>query len=477
MFSTKSLNQLEKWHYSEGTLREKDPVSFSTFAKMTDQFANLGCTELLVKPLSLHQDNEKNQIYLGSSSNELMSILPGQQNFRNASSSTLKRKSNTKSLIIETALKFSWINEGSEPSLAPFTKIIDYFQYPEIRLSGFLRGCTNPPDALRRERQSRYGRRCLVIGISGDQIFATVITDSTPTIIDKLLSLPKWQPYDLFHVLALSNSAPPLIDPTKLLAEIRAITGKKHDGCSLKTLGGTPEPYLAVNGGGYTLEALLGIPRNSSGAPDKYGFEIKSFSTNRITLMTPEPDFGYRHDQGLTAFLMKFGWKGTKNDGSYRFNGKHNTLGIYPKSKLELKILNWDSITNSPDGNGSPDIVLINPNTDEIAAGWTFSKLSASWGRKHAGGIYVQSTRSQPVNAARPPRYTFGPTVHCGLGTSPLYLMKAIGTGNVYLDPGDRVNSAGEEKKRTQWRIEKPRGVTLGDALSILYDQMTTYQL
>ena len=123
-------------------------MSFSTFAKMTDQFANLGCTELLVKPLSLHQDNEKNQIYLGSSSNEMMSILPGQQNFRNASSSTLKRKSNTKSLIIETALKFSWINEGSEPSLAPFTKIIDYFQYPEIRLSGFLRGSNNPPDAL-----------------------------------------------------------------------------------------------------------------------------------------------------------------------------------------------------------------------------------------------------------------------------------------------------------------------------------------
>ena len=452
-------------------------MSFSTFAKMSNQFASLGCTELLVKPLSQHQDNEKNQIYLGSSSNELMSILPGQQHFRSASSSTSKRKSNTKALIIETSLKFSWISENLPPSLAPFTKIIDYFQYPEIRLSGFLRGSPNPPDALRRDRQSQYGRRCLVIGISDDQIFATVITDKTPTIINKLLSLPKWQPYDLFHVLTLSKVAAPLIDPTKLLAEIKAITGKKHDGCSLKTLGGIPDPYFAVNGGGYTLEALLGIPRNSSSAPDKYGFEIKSFSTNRITLMTPEPDFGYRHDQGLTAFLHKFGWKGTKNDGSYRFNGKHNTLGIYSKSNLELKILNWDSATNTPDGNGSPDVVLINPNTDEIAAGLTFSKLSASWGRKHAGGIYVQTTRSQSVSPARPPRYTFGPTVHSGLGTSPLYLMKAIGTGKVYLDPGDRVNSAGEEKKRTQWRIEKPRGVALGDALSILYDQMKTHQL
>ena len=452
-------------------------MSFSTFAKMSDEFAKLGCTELLVKPLSPHQDNEKNQIYLGSSSNELLSILPGQKNFRNASTSTTKPKSNTKSLIIETSLEFSWIGEGFTPSLAPYAKIIDYFQYPEIRLSGFLRSCTNPPDALRRERQSLYGRRCLVLGVSGDQIFATVITDKNPAITDKLLSLPKWKPYELFHVLNLSSSTAPLIDPARLLSEIQAIAGRKHEGCSLKTLGGNPEPYFAVNGGGYTLEALLGIPRNSAAAPDKYGFEIKSFSTNRITLMTPEPDFGYRHDQGLTAFLHKFGWKGTKNDGSHRFNGKHNTIRRYPISNLELRILNWDSVTNSPDGNGSPDVVLVDADTNEVAAGWTFTKLSTSWGRKHAGGIYVETTRSQPLNAARPPQYTFGPTVHCGLGTSPLYLMKAISQGNVYLDPGDRVNSAGEEKKRTQWRIEKPRGVTLGDALSILYDQLTTYQL
>jgi hypothetical protein len=317
----------------------------------------------------------------------------------------------------------------------------------------------------------------LVIGISGEQIFATVVTDKTPNLNDALLALPKWKTYELFHVLTLSGASSPLIDPTKLLAEIQAIAGQKHDGCSLKALGGIPDPYFAVNGGGYTLEALLGIPKNSAAAPDKYGFEIKSFSTNRITLMTPEPDFGYRHDQGLTAFLDKFGWKGTKNDGSRRFNGKHNTLRKYPISNLELKILNWDHSMNTPDGNGSPDVVLIDADTAEIAAGWTFSKLSQSWGRKHAGGIYVKTTRSQPISSARPPQYKFGPTVHCGLGTNPLYLMKAIAEGKVYLDPGDRVNAAGEEKKRTQWRIEKPRGVTLGDALSILYDQLTTYEL
>ena len=33
--------------------------------------------------------------------------------------------------------------------------------------------------------------------------------------------------------------------------------------------------------------------------------EIKAFLSTTITLMTPEPDFGYRYEQGLTSFLYK----------------------------------------------------------------------------------------------------------------------------------------------------------------------------
>ena len=55
--------------------------------------------------------------------------------------------------------------------------------------------------------------------------------------------------------------------------------------------------------------------------------------------------------------------------------------------------------------------------------------------------------------------------------------MKSIALGLVYLDPGDRINAAGEEKKRTQWRIAKGRGLTFGQTLAPLYDEMTQYEI
>lgn len=452
-------------------------MAFTTYAKMRKAFIDRGCSELLIKQLSPHQDNEKNQVYLGGSSNELISILPGEDKLRSKSTSVAKKRSNTRFLIIEKSIKLFWLNESEPEAYAPHAKIINYFQYPEIRLSGFLRGCPNPPDALRRDNQHSYGRRFLVLGISGEEIYATVVTDMQREIIQKILPLPKWEPYKLFKVLTLTKASSPLIDPTKLLAEIRLLSGKKYEGCSLKERGQKPQPYFASNGAGYTLEALLDIPKNSNSGPDKYGFEIKAFTRNRITLMTPEPDFGYRYEQGLTAFLHQFGWPGTKKDGSHRFNGKHNTLRAYPLSNLKLEILHWDAVHGVPTGKGNPDVILVDNDTREIAAGWTFTKLSASWSKKHAGGMYVQATRAQPLRTAKPPRYSFGPEIHCGIGTSPLYLLKAISEGRIYLDPGDRVDSIGQEKKRTQWRIDKPRGVKLSEALSHLYDDMKTYQI
>ena len=53
---------------------------------------------------------------------------------------------------------------------------------------------------------------------------------------------------------------------------------------------GEVKPYNARNGGGYTLEALLGVIPNGRAEPDFMGWEIKAHSGSRITLMTPEPN-------------------------------------------------------------------------------------------------------------------------------------------------------------------------------------------
>ena len=454
-------------------------MGFSTIEGLKAAFLSNGCSDLLIKPLSAHQDNEKNQIYLGGSSeggltDALFSILPGEQSFRSSSSSTAKRDSDPKRLIIETKLNLFWLDEGKEPALAPNATIINYFQYPEIRLSGFLSGCSNPPDPLRRRNQQTYGRRFLVFGISNDDVFATVITESEHAFTNELLELPKWPSGNLFHQLKASSDSIDLINPDQLLEELRQLSGIPHQSRSLNSAGEIILSSAANHGGGYTLEALLGIRRNSSSSPDKYGIEIKTFTSPPITLMTTEPDFGYRYEVGKAEFLRKFGWPGARNDGSLRFNGKHNTLTTNRESCLSLKILNWDVETNLPNGNGSPDVVLINPITEEIAAGWSFKKLSASWSKKHAGGMYVHTKKTE---ASQTPMYQFGPDVHFGLGTSPIFFLSAISTGSVYLDPGDRMYESGSLKSRIQWRLLKPRAVTLRDALNSLYDKVTTYQI
>ena len=467
-------------------------MTFSTINRLKYAFAQQGCNEILIKPLALNQDNEKNQIYLGHS-NELFSIIPGTVAFRGASESTSKNASVVGRSIIENSITLLWLNEGKEPSLAPNARIIDYFQYPEMRLSGFLSGCKNPPDSLRRDHQDAYGQRVLVLGISEEKVFATVISQKEDSFVAHLLSQPEWPAHPLFRSMQLAPVEPAeetqvseyartlvnaiTIDPKKLLEELRKIGGYKHPSTVLKSVGEPLMPFRGTQGAGWTLESILGIPRNSSGNPDKYGFELKTYLSTKITLMTPEPNFGVRYEKGLKTFLKEFGWVGAKNDGSLRFNGKHSTVNVYKKSGLKLELEHWNYESNSPDGKGSPNVLLINPLTKEIAAGWTFEKLAEKWGRKHAGAMFVQANKFIQDEGTLPSHYSYGPDAYCGLGTSPLHLMKSIALGLVYLDPGDRINAAGEEKKRTQWRITKGRGRTFGQTLAPLYDEMTQYEI
>jgi hypothetical protein len=452
-------------------------VSYTSLQSLTKSFESLGCSEILIKLLAVNQDNEKNQIYLGYSL-ELLSILPGRVSFRTPSESKSKSASNPGQSLVEHALEFYWIEDGKAPAIAPKAKIIDYFQYPEMRFSGFLSGCENPPDSLRRDSQDGYGRRVLVLGVSDQKVYGTVLTDKSSNLVDEIIRSPHWPIHTMFKHLKIASSIEKVINPDQLLNELRAIgSTSKYESQILRTSGCTTEPFRGSQGAGWTLEALLGIPRNSSGLPDKYGFELKAFLSSTITLMTPEPNFGYRYDKGLTAFLKKYGWEGTKKDGSQRFNGKHNTLGVYKKSGLKLEIENWDMDSNSPTGSGSPNILLIDPKSRDIAAGWTFEKLAEKWGKKHAGAMYVKAHKYLQEPGPLASHYSFGPQVYCGRGTSALLFLKAIGLGVVYLDPGDRVNEQGEEKKRTQWRVSKGRGTNFDSTLAPLYDEMQIFEI
>ena len=66
--------------------------------------------------------------------------------------------------------------------------------------------------------------------------------------------------------------------------------------------------------------ALRVIP-NGKAEPDFLGWEIKAYSSSRITLMTPEPDGGMYGEEGVKVFVREFGTP-TGDDTLY-FTGTH----------------------------------------------------------------------------------------------------------------------------------------------------------
>ena len=430
----------------------------------------------LVKLLSPNQDNEKNQIYLGTS-DSLLSQFPGELSFLGGSQSGAKSHSDLGRGKEVLSLNFSWLGIDGVRSPAPQTKLIYYFQYPEIRMSGFLTGSPEAPRALRRRFQDEYQWRVLILGISGNEVFGMVITDRNGEgLLDEFRGLPRFPGQELLLQLPLTSQSS-ATNLHSLSNELADIAGIWHPGVRL---GGNPPaltPYQGPQGSGWTLEALLSIPMNSRSEPDKFGYEMKVLAhTGALSLITSEPDFGLRKELGLSDFLHRYGWPGKKDDGSFRFNGEHNTLRPYPASGAQVEIDHWDAAINGPDGTGEPTVMVIHEDTGAVLAGWTLESLAAKWSKKHAGCIYVEYDR-YPEREGLASHYRYGPRAYCGLGTSVNNLLRALSSGLVFLDPGDRVSKDGEEKHRMQWRTKSIRGQRLPDRLPALYNDWQVIEL
>ena len=434
-----------------------------------------GSEQVLVKALALNQDNEKNQIYLGGD-DSLLSLLPGSLGFLAESESTNKRHSAPGVGKEVLKMEFFWLQPDGVENLAPDAKLIFYMQYPELRLSGFLKGSSEPPRSLRRNEQDEFGRRVLLLAIRAEQVLGVVVTDrDSPELVDQLLNLELFPGHALLRQLPLSASLQsPDLD--RLIGEIRALSRDWHEACVLKSDTRRPVPRQAQQGSGWTLEALLGIPMNGTKGPDKYGYEIKVLPrSGPVSLITSEPDFGWRKERGLTDYLHEFGWPGTKGDGSYRFNGKHDTQRPYDRSHAMVVIDHWDPISNGPDGTGEPNVLLLHTGTDTVIAGWTFESLAAKWSKKHSGCVYVEYQRRPESGLATD--YRYGPHAHIGQGTSINHLLRSLSSGSIYLDPGDRVNADGAEKARMQWRTSGSRNVPITSKLHDLYQKFTTIDI
>lgn len=420
---------------------------FGSLSQLLGRMRDLGAKRIYAKKLAPN-DNSKNQVYLGGDFS-VLNVIPHGEIY-----SDDEDKAGSKRERAKARVKFFWIS-GNGKHLAPDTNLILYPKYPEVRMSGFLKGCEDPPSDVLTVRDEG---RVLVIGITAEgEVLGHASAAGSAIALE--VSAGKWEQLGVF--LELPSGPDLKADPrSMLLAELKRIY-ELHWIMSQK-LGkdGIKAPYKARNGGGYTLEAELGITPNGNSDPDFMGWEVKQYGVNNftkflpktpITLMTPEPTGGIYKDKGVPEFMRRYGYP----DKSGRAD-RINFGGIYTSSKdfhadtgLRLIIDGYDVKTGKiTDLDGG--IALID-RASKIAANWSFKGMMQHWNRKHAQAAYVPSLFREP-----PPEYSYGPRILLCEQTDFILFLKAMASDVVYYDPAIKLISGSEpdKKRRSQFRVK-----------------------
>jgi len=407
-------------------------------------FADTGCTRLYAKLLA-DNDNSKNQIYFGPDFKAL-NLLPNE--------GIVAAPSGKSGSIFKAKLEFSWLLENGSTVPAHGAQLILYPQYPEVRFSGFLRGSQQAPSELMRTRDKG---RVLFLGVAGNQILGFVVSPLSLVAREFQARFPR-PTIGVFNELVLPRILSQVAGRVALLTELRRI--HKKGWIQSKQLGNTGLlPCNAPQCGGLTLEAELGIPKNSKSEPDFHGWEIKQhgvsdlerLNTGVITLMTPEPNGGYYKEEGVAAFIRRFGYADKQGrQGRFNFGGIHK-VGIQQKStRLTIRLLGYDSLKHRIiDANGSVQLI---DGSGLVAASWSFTGLLKHWTRKHEKAAYIPSEcQKEPER-----KYRYGGKGRLAMRTDFLLFLKAMSDGAIYYDPGIKVeisNHGHTVKRRSQFRV------------------------
>jgi len=406
-----------------------------------------GAKRLYAKTLSAN-DNSKNQVYLGGDFSAL-NIFSHKTVQTDSGDKAGSKRDRAKAKI-----DFSWVDETGSHE-APNAQLILYPKYPEVRFSGFLLGCRKAPNATMRVRDPE---RVLFFGVTdtGKVLGYAAATDSP--LAREFTSVVGLSQIGVFSEIPLIGKSD---SKTELLSALRRIYEKHWIESKKMGANNKPKSYKARNGGGYTLEAELGIAPNGYAEPDYLGWELKQYSVNNfetfraktpVTLFTPEPSGGFYKDAGVIPFIDKFGYA----DKSGKLD-RWNFGGIYSLKKdphkdtgLRLSLLGFD-YQKGVIADMTGGLALLDKN-DEPAAIWNYTSILEHWNRKHAKAAYIPSLFRTP-----PPEYRYGQKVLLCEGTDFSLFLKAIVESSIYLDPAIKViRSAGKNpisKRRNQFRI------------------------
>jgi hypothetical protein len=416
---------------------------FINISNLLKRFSELGAVSAFCKPLA-ENDNSKQQIYLGGSF-DVIQIFPFHD---------VEANENGRDSTYKAKLDFLWINE-KQTERAVGAQLILYPQYPEVRLSGFLRGCKIAPSELMRPVPT--GQRKFNNGLDGRVLFFAVTKDretlaylasaesSLAHEVIRKLHEDEYEKNGVFFNLPLSEKNTKII----LLEELAKIRDFGWQPSVKLSKTGEIKPYQARNGGGYTLEALLGVIPNGRSEPDFMGWEIKGYSSDRVTLMTPEPTGGIYGENGVEVFVRKFG-KPSGNDTLY-FTGLHKANKTNCSTGLTLVVNGFNPIKNAIENvNGAVELLT---DSGECAASWSFEGLLMKWNKKHAQAAYVP----YKSNKMEPPAYHYASPTLMGEGTNFNLYLSALSAGLVVFDPASKVMNASTLKStvkaRSQFRM------------------------
>lgn len=411
-------------------------------SRLKQLMRSTGVSQLYLKRLA-ENDNSKNQVYLGPDFTAL-NVLPTGALIADPD----------KPARLKATMNFSWLSASGVIAPAPNAQLILYPQYPEVRFSGFLRGCDDSPNEVMTVRQSG---RVLFFGITTTGHVLGFAASHESALAREVDSLHLQPDTGVFSRIALDDH---IDDRQILIAELSRIAGL--DWIDSKRLNSKGEVLAcnAPNCGGYTLEAELGVRPNGISDPDFHGWEIKAHtvanldrpaSGGAITLMTPEPTSGIYVEHGIQEFIRRYGYPDRLIADRMNFGGIHNAISVCLATKLALTLEGYDS-SKGKITDFSKGISLLD-HEGEAAATWHYKDLLSHWTRKHAKAAYVPSiVRKEPAN-----QYRYGRLVRLAEGTEFRLFLNAVATGAVYYDPGIKivnVSSAKPQiKKRSQFRI------------------------
>lgn len=421
---------------------------------LREMMLGVGVRQLLMKVLAAN-DNSKNQLYFGSSL-ELLNILP-------MGIVTSERSASGKKGL-KAPISLFWLKEDGKITSAPGAQLILYPQYPEIRLSGFLKGVKNGPNDLMTVRKTG---RLLFLGITIDRKIIGWVADSDSRLAHEVAALGELQKTGIFQHIPIGTADTSRNRLMKKLKQIYLsgwINSHRLDGQ------GNIHPCASSNCGGLTLEAQFGIIPNSKAEPDFEGWEIKGHvvsdfqkvNVGQLTLMTPEPTGGIYCSEGVEAFVRKYGYADTKGRANrFNFSSPHRFGVRNEKTGLKLQFFGFDAIAKKitdPEGG----FTLVDKNGRQ-AATWYFASLIEHWNRKHAKAAYVPyQSRLMPKR-----QYHYGNLVRIAEDTDFIRFLHALFAQIIIYDPGIKLEYEGKKartKRRSQFRVRS-------SSLGALYDR------